>query len=44
LAQRTCSASHSRSKNAVSLLDPSIVGNVTDVRMAPVKVSDDWIL
>src|SRR4030095_3443212 len=31
LTQRTVSASHSRSKYAASLLDPSIFGNVTDV-------------
>ena len=43
-SQRTVSASHSRSKYATSLLDPSIFGNVTDVMMAPVKFSDDRIL
>ena len=44
LSQRTVSTSHSRSKYAASLLDPSIFGNVTDVMMPPVKFSDDWIL
>src|SRR5262245_31255100 len=44
LSRRTVSASHSRSKYAASLLDPSSFGTVTDVMMAPVKLSDDWIL
>src|SRR5687768_13808587 len=37
LSQRTVSTSHSRSKYAASLLDPSIFGNVTDDMMPPVK-------
>src|SRR5262245_35789363 len=44
LSQRTPSASHSRSKYAASLLDPSSFGNATAVRMPPVKFSDDWTL
>src|SRR5688572_9622499 len=43
LSQRTVSASHSRSKYAASLLFASSFGTVTDVMMAPVKASDDWI-